>query len=155
MEQLYHYTECGLDDVYIHNMPPVIDDDGDEVYHIPYIHLLHKQISIDLVETRQGLSGNDIKFLRTELGLTQAELARYVQKDAQTIGRWERDEHPIDAMADFAIRALVLTELGVKIVPEALSRLCVASAQNQKIDILFNGNDPDNPYASFNDKQAA
>ncbi len=37
----HHYTECGLQNVFIEGLTPVIDDDGDEIITIPAINELH------------------------------------------------------------------------------------------------------------------
>ncbi|NSX54600.1 helix-turn-helix transcriptional regulator [Parasulfitobacter algicola] len=102
----YQYIESGLDNVYINGLSPVVDDDGDEVITVPYIAGLHVEIARGIV-TRDGqISGRELRFLRTEMGMTQAELAAKVNADAQTIGRWERDEYDIDPTAETVIRRL-------------------------------------------------
>lgn len=88
----YRYTECGLDNVIVHEMNVIVDDAGDEVYCVPNIMLLHKVIAHCIITRSHGIRPEELRFLRTEIGLTQAELAQIVKKDHQTIGRWERGE---------------------------------------------------------------
>lgn len=102
----YHYVESGLDNVFIEGLEPVIDDDGDEVITIPYVAGLHAEIARGIVTRSGTINGAELRFLRTEMGLTQSELATKVNVDGQTIGRWERGEHPIDKNAETVIRRI-------------------------------------------------
>jgi len=133
----YHYTECGLDNVYIGGMDVLIDDHGDEVYAIPNINGLHKVIAHAIVNQQSGMGGKELRFLRTEIGMTQAELAKLVHCDAQTVGRWERGETPIQPAADVIVRTLVLEKLGLAQHEsiEELSERCVPSATIEIIKI--------------------
>jgi transcriptional regulator with XRE-family HTH domain len=133
----YRYDECGLDDVVIHNMRVIVDDAGEETYYLPNITGLHKVIAAALINRRHGLLPKELRFLRTELGLTQGELGQLVKKDHQTIGRWERGETPIDENAEVVIRAHAAEALGI--VREGgideLARRCVPSATIEPIAI--------------------
>lgn len=102
--QEYHYTECGLDNVLITGMPVLIDDDGDEIISIPRINLLHALIVMALAEKQGSWSATELRFVRTEMGLTQSELGELIGKDRQTIARWEKDETDIDSNAEIVIR---------------------------------------------------
>ncbi len=74
--------------------------------------------------------------------MTQAELARVVKKDHQTVGRWERGETEIDQNAEFVIRLLAAERLGIdpQITVEDLADRCVPSAEGSMIEI--DGSDP-------------
>ncbi|MEQ9023004.1 MAG: transcriptional regulator, partial [Pseudomonadales bacterium] len=69
----YQYKACGLDNVLIRGFEPVIDDDGHKVFRVPNINLLHKAIAAAIVEQPVGMTGSELRFLRTEMGLTQSE----------------------------------------------------------------------------------
>lgn len=111
MTERYHYTECGLDNVYIEGVEVVRDDTGEEVVRLPNIALLHRLIAKALIGKRGPLTGRELRFLRTEMGLTQAQLADIVQVDAQTVGRWERGETPIPGASDMLVRKLASERL--------------------------------------------
>ena len=145
----YRYTECGLESVLIHGIVPHIDDEGDEVITIPHINALHKVIAAALVQRPGLLTGKEIRFLRTEIGMTQAELAQLVHKEALSVGRWERGEVLIDANAETLLRLMVAQrlDLNASTSVEAVSRLSVQTANPPPIEI--DGTDP-NHY-----KQAA
>jgi len=140
----YQYTECGLDNVMIENMQVVVDDTGEEVYEIANILGLHKVIAACIIRHPHGISPKELRFLRTEMGMTQAELAEIVKKDHQTVGRWERGEKPIDQNAELLIRLLAAErlELPQHDTIEELAGRCVPAAEMQIITI--DGGDPRN-----------
>ncbi|OUD09053.1 hypothetical protein BVC71_10085 [Marivivens niveibacter] len=102
----YHYIECGLDNVFIDGLTPIIDDEGDEVITIHHIAGLHAEIARGIVGKNGKMTGKELRFLRTEMGYTQAQLAETVNSTGLTLGRWERSEHPIDANAETVIRRI-------------------------------------------------
>jgi len=133
----HHYTECGLQNVFIEGLTPVIDDDGDEIITIPAINELHHIIALGIVSHEHGISGDELRFLRSEMGYTQAELAELVHHDKQSIGRWERSEYEIDSAAEAIIRRLAIEKLSLNVQSgiDELSRRSVPSAQTQFINI--------------------
>lgn len=138
----YRYTECGLDNVFIEGVEPAVDDHGDKVFRIENINGLHKVIARGILGHRHSISGRELRFLRTEMGLTQAELATLVHCDAQTIARWEKGQTPIDPPAEAIIRMRATEVLGLaayKSVEDVASR-CVPSATIELIRI--DGSDP-------------
>jgi DNA-binding transcriptional regulator YiaG len=140
----YQYTECGLDNVLIKGMSVVVDDAGEEVYEIRNVLGLHKVIAACIVRHPHGISPPELRFLRTEMGMTQGELARLVKKDHQTVGRWERGDTPIDQNAEALIRLLAVEKLELPVDGriQELAERCVPSAELQIITI--DGVDPHN-----------
>jgi DNA-binding transcriptional regulator YiaG len=138
----YRYTESGLNNVTIRGMNVPVDDADDEVYCIPNILGLHKVIAQSIVTKPHGITGAELRFLRTEMGLTQAEMAEMVKKDHQTLGRWERGDKTMDQNAEFAIRMLAKErlQLDVTVSVEEMLRSCVPSAQPGMI--VIDGSDP-------------
>jgi len=141
--EAYHYTESGLDNVMVFGIVPCLDDDGDEVVTVPNIAGLHHAIAKEIVAHAAGISGKELRFLRTEMGLTQVELAKVVHHDAQSIARWEKSECNIAPTAEALIRLLAIQRLKLEVEPEPIEELsgrCIAGAAPQPIHI--NGNDP-------------
>ena len=99
--------------------------------------MLHKVIAMGIVSRTTGISGRELRFLRMEMGLTQAELANKVKRDVQTVGRWERGECPIEANAETLIRLIAIDrlDLDLKASPEEVSGWCVANASPQPLKI--------------------
>ncbi len=110
----YHYTECGLDNVILVGVILVEDADGEETVHIPHINQLHKTIAKGIIDRPAGMSGKELRFLRTEMGMTQAELAELLHRDAQSIARWEKGEVEIDGNAETVVRLLAGEKLGIE-----------------------------------------
>jgi len=137
----YHYTESGLKNVWIENIQTMVDDSGEQVFKIQNINGLHKAIAQAIVTSQTGMAGPELRFLRTEMGMTQAELAQVLHKEALTLGRWERGEHPIDPNAETVIRLTVIERLGLKQQSVAeVARWSVVTAMPQEIRI--DGSDP-------------
>jgi DNA-binding transcriptional regulator YiaG len=140
----YHYTESGLDNVIVYGMMPCVDDDGDRVITIPNIAGLHRAIAQAIVDHDAAISGKELRFLRTEMGMTQAELAKVVHHDPQSVARWEKSEHPMPPTAEALIRLLAKERLHLEAGRDSIEQLserCIAAAAPQPIAI--NGNDPD------------
>jgi len=136
----YQYTECGLNNIVIEGLSVFRDDDGDEVVEIPYINDLHCAIASGIVLHEQGMSGAELRFLRSEMGMTQVELANFLHKDKQTVGRWERAESEIDGTSETVIRKLAIEKLDLNISEgiDELSKKSVSTAQDQTISIIAN-----------------
>lgn len=144
----YHYTECGLQNVMIDGLEFVVDDAGDEIITIPAVNELHRVIALGIVTHKHGMSGEELRFLRTEMGFTQAELAAVVHHDKQSIGRWERSEYDIDSAAEAIIRRMAIEklELDAQQGIDELSRRSIPTVQTQPINIQYaNDNGGDHP----------
>ncbi len=133
----HHYTECGLQNVYISGIQKIVDDEGDEVIFIPAINSLHRVIAVGIVSHQKGMNGAELRFLRSEMGYTQSELAALVHRDKQTIGRWERAESEIDSTSEAVIRKLAIERLELSVVlgMDQLSKNSVPTAETQPIKI--------------------
>ena len=57
-----------------------------------------------VVRKPERLKGWDLRFLRRGLGLSQADLGVQVDRDAQTIARWEKSNEAIPSAVDLTIR---------------------------------------------------
>lgn len=149
--ETYRYTECGLDDVIIEGLPVCVDDDEEETIAIPNINKLHRAIAESIVESPAAMTGKHLRFLRTEMGLTMAELAQIVHKDHQTIGRWERGETALDPNAEAVIRLIAIErlEVGGLATAETVSARCLPKAGTGPIRI--DGRDPNDyrPMAAW------
>ena len=110
--EAYHYTDCGLDNVYIEGFDLVCDDSGEETICIPAIGRLHKAIAQSIVMMPCPISGKELRFLRTEMGYTQKELADILKTSEQTLARWEKGQTSIPGAADILIRKLTGEKLG-------------------------------------------
>ena len=146
-KQDYHYTECGLDNVIVADADfDIIDDGGEKIIQIPAVGMLHKAIAEGLINQSGALSGAEIRFLRTEMGMTQAELAKLLHRDTQSVGRWVRDECPIEPTQDMTLRQIARDQLDVSLsygIAELSARVTPQASQNQiKIRKVADTNKP-------------
>ncbi|QYF86059.1 helix-turn-helix domain-containing protein [Brevundimonas sp. PAMC22021] len=145
----YRYDECGLDNVILVGLEACQDDDGHDIITIRHINVLHRAIVEAIGAKPSALTGRELRFLRTELGLTQAELALSINKDAQTVARWEKGKGPIDPTADTVIRILALQHSAEEIPPiHELARWAVASSAEAPIRIDARDQDNWQPLAA-------
>ena len=140
----YRYTESGLDNVIIHGVSFIKDDAGEQVVTIHNIAGLHRAIATAIVMKPVSMSGKELRFLRTEMGMTQAELAAIVHREPLAISRWERGEvEQIDTNAETVIRlhAKEMLELKVDATVRNMSEWSVPTAMSPPLEI--DGSNPD------------
>jgi DNA-binding transcriptional regulator YiaG len=100
----YHYTACGLDNVYLMNGFAVEETDYGRGLRVDRLDELHRLIAAHLVTKRKNLSAREFRFLRRHMNLTQAELGATLGIDAQTVARYEKGDTAISGPADRLIR---------------------------------------------------
>jgi DNA-binding transcriptional regulator YiaG len=108
-ERPYHYRECGLDNVYLTNGFTLEDYDGEKYISIENVDGLWKAIALHLAINQKILSPKEIRFLRTQIDKTQAELGALLRVDDQTVARWEKGKVKLPGPADLALRVCYLT----------------------------------------------
>jgi len=107
---MYHYTDCGLDNVYLANGFTEVETPYGKGISIHDTEGLHRAIGLSLVDTPKDLNGAEFRFLRMEMELTQRRLAEMLGADEQAVRRWERDRtKAIQGPADRLMR-LIYTE---------------------------------------------
>lgn len=139
----YHYTECGLENVFIEGMETIQDHNGEETMTIPAIGLLHQVIAEGIVCRKSKMSGRELRFLRTEMGLTQEKLADILKVTLLTISRWEREETSIKDTAEMLIRLMAVDrlELDVEMNVDSVSERVILSPRTEPIRI--DGSNPE------------
>jgi len=111
-EEYYHYTECGLNNIYLVNGFKITKmDDGDEEIFVHDIHGLHEAISNTLIFKKGLLEGSEIKFIRIMLDLSQNKLAALIGCRYQQILLWEKNKNKISKPADRLLRITLYTYL--------------------------------------------
>ncbi len=138
----YHYTECGLDNVFIEGMSVVVDHAGEETITISAIGLLHKVIAEGIVMLPSKMGGSELRFLRTEMGLTQEQLAEVLKVTLLTVSRWEREENPIKDAAEMLIRLMAVERLELDLELNVDDVSAKVTLSSQETPILIDGSDP-------------
>jgi len=103
----YHYTDSGLDNVYLKNGYTIHTTPYGEGVTIEDTDELHKAIGHWLVSSPKPLNGAELRFLRLELGMTQKDLAAALGLEEQAVRRWEKKRDGIfNPTADRLVRVL-------------------------------------------------
>ncbi|MES3008983.1 MAG: helix-turn-helix domain-containing protein [Pseudomonadota bacterium] len=106
---MYQYAECGLSHVYLLNGYHEEESDYGLVTSISNITGLHDAIGKNIVsEKSAALSGEEIRFLRKELDLSQKNLGLLLGVEDQTVARWEKGAVVIPRSADILLRGLYM-----------------------------------------------
>jgi len=129
---MYHYTECGLDNVWLANG---YRTRGDAVS-IENSAGLHDTIGREIAN-KPSLSGAELRYLRKALGFPQVELARVLQVSEEAVSLWERKDR-VPYAAGCLVQALYLeiTEGGAKL-RELVETLAQRESNNAE-HLVFN-----------------
>lgn len=109
--QGYHFEECGLDYVYLMNGYEIEKDpDFGELVRIFNADKLHREIARSVLLYKEKLEGQEIRFFRSLLRLTQEQLGELLSVKRETVSRWESDKHPIEESTAMLLRVIVWEE---------------------------------------------
>jgi DNA-binding transcriptional regulator YiaG len=76
-------------------------------YAIADLDSLHKSIAKYVVTSPRKLCGQEVRFLRSVLELSQTSLAKIIGVSRSTVARWESEPHtPLTDIADSAVRLM-------------------------------------------------
>ncbi len=107
-----HYVDCGLDNIYLANGFRFFEeDDGERSLSISDVDGLHKAIGMHIVLEKKAPSSKELRFLRNELHMSQAELAKILGVSDQSVARWEKGQCEANGGAVFALRMIYLLSL--------------------------------------------
>ena len=131
---MYHYTECGLDNVWLEN--------GYTMHRTPYgkgvsidgADSLHMVLVAEILRKKGRMTGKELRFLRTHLTLAQGNLGKCLGATEQSVSLWERTGK-VPAATDALVRLLVIEQArGNEKVSAILNRINdVDRLVNQKI----------------------
>ena len=140
----YRYADSGLDNVIVEGVNFVADNSGEECVMIPNINGLHRTIAHGIVVRRGSMSGRELRFIRTEMGMTQAQLAEMLHRESLAVSRSERGGSPIDANAEALVRLYAIQDLKLPDSPgvREIAGWCVPTAETPPI--VIDGSDPSN-----------
>lgn len=107
---MYHYTQCGLDNVWLENGYTVKKTAYGQALAIEDADGLHKVLALELIAKQGRLSGKELKFLRVAMGLSQGGLGRLLGATEQSVSLWERTGK-VPQAADGLTRLLAVEKL--------------------------------------------
>ena len=109
-DERYHYTECGLDDVFLMNGFERNASPRGKTVAIKDIDALHRAIGEHVSRHKKDLSGKEMRFLRREMLMSQATMAHLLKVSEQTIHRWETEKSAFPKAAEALVRRLYLEQ---------------------------------------------
>jgi len=120
---MYHYTESGLKNVWLQNGYVLVETPYGDGVSIEDADGLHEVLALRIACKSGPVDGDEFRFLRTLLGLSQSAVARMLKVTEQTVSLWERKDR-VPIAAGTHLRLLALGRLdGDKTVREFLSRV--------------------------------
>ncbi len=125
MTEQYHYTQCGLDYVYLVNGFSIEETPYGPGVAIEKADQLHDLIARTIITSPHALRGQEVRFLRSMLDVSQTGLGDLLGKSRASIARWEAAEHePIPGEADRFLRVFYAHKIeGHELVEEILALL--------------------------------
>jgi len=131
----YHYTECGLDNIYLVNGYEVMEFEGESIYAVHDTEGLHRAIGEDILNKTTLLSGKEIRFLRKEIELSQKDIANILGKTDQTVANWEKSVSIQAQSDDIIIRMRYASSIGLtKELADYLERLALDEMNRLEIE---------------------
>jgi len=128
-DQTYYYTESGLDYVYLVDGFEMVGASGRKKVIIKDLEGLHKAIGRHIATNKETLTGADARFLRHELLMSQATLARLLKVSEQAVHRWENGKtDKVPGPAESLLRLMYL---------EAIGDLNLLGGQHEKIGVTL------------------
>jgi putative zinc finger/helix-turn-helix YgiT family protein len=89
---------------------------------IPKPEALHRTIAAEVIRKPATLSGPELVFLRSRLGMSARKLSKVIGVVHESISRWENDVLPVSPPVDRLMRTMVaLTVAGERFAVETLA----------------------------------
>ena len=133
---MYHYTESGLPNVFLRGGYDVHDTEFGEATSIHNLEGLHKAIGLDIVQKAPVLTGDEVRFLRKEMDLTQTSLAGIIQVSEDSVRGWENGRSNIPPPAAALLRLIYIDKVNgepdVCEILEDINRLDREMAEDQR-----------------------
>jgi putative zinc finger/helix-turn-helix YgiT family protein len=105
----YEFVESGLKHVTLQGIELVhCDKCGNEDPIIPHVNALMRALAQAVVCKPYRLQGQEVRFLRTYLGMTGEQFARLLQVDKTTLSKWENDHDQVGEQSDRLVRMYAL-----------------------------------------------
>lgn len=140
----HHYLESGLKNVYLEGVKEFICPKCKESYiDIPSPELIHIIIAL-VISSKEGmLSGEEIRFMRKELGMTGKAFAHFIGVSPITLSRWENDSGSAnkseahDRLIRFAFKIMICERLRIMVswLENQIENKKVASLARRRLEI--------------------
>jgi transcriptional regulator with XRE-family HTH domain len=100
----FHFTESGLDNVYLVGIKYFTCDCGKVSAEIPALKQLMRLIAKGIVFSQDSLGGNEVRFLRKRMGTKSMDMAKRLRIDDSTFSRIENGHQQAGPQIDLLMR---------------------------------------------------
>jgi len=105
----YPFAECGLPNVVLQGVKLIrCNKCSNEDAIIPRLNELMRVLALAVVFKPYRLRGEDVKFLRKYLKMTNDEFARLIHIDKTNLSKWENNHDKIGPQSDRLIRVMAV-----------------------------------------------
>ena len=105
----YPFAECGLRNVVLRGVEITrCSQCGNDDVVIPHLNDLMRTLAFAVVSQPYRLQGEDVRFLRKYLNMTQAQLSELLDIHKTNLSKWENNEDKIGEQSDRLIRAVAV-----------------------------------------------
>ena len=109
---MYHYRGSGLDNVYLKNGYREVMYGDETVVSVENVEDLHQAIAATLIQKPGPLMGQEFRFLRIEMGLSQQALGKLIRVSDQSVAAWEKEiTKKVPGSAEILVRAFARERL--------------------------------------------
>ena len=120
---MLHYTQCGLDNVWLENGYDVKNTPYGKAVAVHDVDGLHALLAAQLAKNPGRLTGKEFRFLRGWLGMTQEALAGLMGVTEGALSLWERKD-AVPSLNEKMLRLMVLARTdGNATVRDAIERV--------------------------------
>ncbi len=135
-QELFQYTQCGLDDVWLANGYRVEETEYGRGVAVDHALELHQAIARSIVDNANPIRGQHARFLRVMLDLSQTDFGKLLGVDRATVIRWEKNRvKPLALMADITIRETYTARAGGNLIAEVIKQLQEADEKKHGVEI--------------------
>ncbi len=132
----YQYLESGLDNVILEGIYTFKCACGESIVKIPVVDELHRLIGLRIIGKNFSLTGNEIRFLRKNMGMSAIKIATLMGVDNATVSRWEHGKQEVSKPHDRLLRLIYCNMKRIN--PDEIIRIIqdeFPEIQNGHIDI--------------------
>lgn len=95
MKKPYHYTQCGLDYIYLMDGYTIHETECGEGISIENMKELYNFIADEIVSFPVCFRGQEVRFIRSVLDLTQHQIAKILGVTRDTIAKYEKERNKV------------------------------------------------------------
>jgi transcriptional regulator with XRE-family HTH domain len=128
----FHYSASGLNNIYLLNGVTEETTDYGKMVHIENINGLHHAIGLHIIEKDEPMEGAEFRFLRKQMGLSQAQLADGLNVTDQTIANYEKGKTALGPAEAFIKTSYLLFILPEQTRVEVLKSMMPPVPKKQK-----------------------